>query len=162
MSSDGAHLGVGAARALDTILGGGEHPTEADMRNPDEMRAYLLAATGPPFAEGMDGYDACARYAGKLFLEAFLGDPSMANAPIDTRYDWDADPDRGSQGMKDEYVLARGVGELLTERMPEVRQQLSDLGLSGFMWGWAVNAARYCVELPPGENPAILTIGDDT
>jgi hypothetical protein len=35
---------------------------------------------------------------------------------------------------------------------------LADLGLTGFQWGWAVNAARRCLELEPVDNPAILTI----
>jgi hypothetical protein len=35
---------------------------------------------------------------------------------------------------------------------------LSNLGLTGFQWGWAVNAARRCLELEPIPNPAILTI----
>jgi len=31
---------------------------------------------------------------------------------------------------------------------------------SGFQFGWALNAVRAIVELPPVPNPAILTIGD--
>lgn len=30
------------------------------------------------------------------------------------------------------------------------------LDLTGFMWGWAVNAALRCMELPPRPNPAII------
>lgn len=157
MSSDGAHQGVSARRAIGTILGGEPPPEERDRRSPDEMSAWLFSATGPPFAEGDDGYDQCARYAGRLFLEVFLTDPSIANAPVEDDYDWEADPDHGTKGMKPEFIKRLGVGERLRNRFPEIRQELSDLGLSGFQWGWAVNAARYCVELPPEPNPAILT-----
>jgi hypothetical protein len=37
---------------------------------------------------------------------------------------------------------------------------LDELGITGFQWGWGVNAARRCVELPPVPNPAIVEIGD--
>ena len=30
--------------------------------------------------------------------------------------------------------------------------------MTGFMWGWGVNAARRCLDLLPVHNPAILTI----
>lgn len=33
---------------------------------------------------------------------------------------------------------------------------LDELDLSGFMFGWAINAARRCVELPEIANPAII------
>lgn len=36
---------------------------------------------------------------------------------------------------------------------------VSDLGLSGFMWGWALNAVRQMLGHSPGANPAILTLG---
>ena len=39
-----------------------------------------------------------------------------------------------------------------------LRSQLDPLDLTGFMWGWAVNAARAILELPPVPNPAILVI----
>ncbi len=34
-----------------------------------------------------------------------------------------------------------------------------DLGLSGFQYGWAVNAVRQMLGIPPGPNPAIVTLG---
>jgi hypothetical protein len=33
---------------------------------------------------------------------------------------------------------------------------LGALGLTGFQWGWAVNAARYALSELPVANPAIL------
>lgn len=37
---------------------------------------------------------------------------------------------------------------------------LSDLDLTGFMFGWALNAARQLCALPPGPNGAIVNIGE--
>lgn len=36
---------------------------------------------------------------------------------------------------------------------------LPDLGLSGFQYGWALNAVRQMLGKKPGPNPAIVTIG---
>ncbi len=36
---------------------------------------------------------------------------------------------------------------------------ISGLGLSGFMYGWAFNAVRQMLGKPAGPNPAILTFG---
>lgn len=36
---------------------------------------------------------------------------------------------------------------------------LDDLGLSGFMYGWALNAVRQMLGKPAGPNPAIITLG---
>jgi hypothetical protein len=147
-------MGVSARRALDTVLGRADQPDDSERRDPDEMREWLLSAPGEPFGDGGDGYEAGARYAARLILEAFLADPVLASAPTETQYDWDADPDHGSQGMRAEYVKAVGLYELLKDRgVP-----LADLGLTVFQWGWAMNAARYCVELPAAPNPAIIDI----
>jgi hypothetical protein len=44
------------------------------------------------------------------------------------------------------------------ENVPGV--ELDDLGLSGFMYGSAVNAVRQMLGKAPGRNPAILTLGE--
>lgn len=36
---------------------------------------------------------------------------------------------------------------------------LDNLGLSGFMVGWAVNAVRVVLGRPQGPNPAVITLG---
>lgn len=146
MSNDGAHLGVGAKRALDTILGGEPSPSPEEGMDPFTMRRWLLDARWPlpDDTDDTDAYNECARYAAKLVLEWLLADPKRATSPMETEYDWDADPDRG----------AKAVGwydQMKADGIP-----IGELGLSGFMWGWAANAARYCVELPPARNPAIL------
>jgi hypothetical protein len=39
---------------------------------------------------------------------------------------------------------------------PEALAVLSDL--TGFMWGWACNAALRCIDQPPAPNPALLML----
>jgi hypothetical protein len=89
-------------------------------------------------------------------LEAFLADPTLAAMPTETGYDWEGDPDHGAQGMKPEFTRALGVDHALRARGVRYPQ-----GISGFQWGWALNAARYCVELPPAPNPAIIDVGPE-
>jgi hypothetical protein len=35
------------------------------------------------------------------------------------------------------------------------------MGMSGFQWGWAHNAARTLCEMPEVQNPALVVMGDD-
>lgn len=156
-------MGVSADRAWETILGDAEQPTDEERRTPDEMRAWVLSAPTPDEfeARGPDvdySYGECARVVARVILEAYLADPSLATLPMDTDYDWDADPDRGAQGMKPEFVRQQSLSDVMRER--GLYEPIRGLGISGFQWGWAVNAARYCVEVEPQPNPAIITIGD--
>lgn len=145
--TDGAHLGVNAKRALDTILGGEPSPTAEERQTAEEMRAEIMALTECP-----NTYEGTASWTAKLILEWLLANPSRAQEPSEMEYDWDADPDRGADGMKPGFTKALGW----YEQMKRDGIDLADLGLSGFMWGWAVNAARRCLELPPVPNPAII------
>lgn len=158
---DGAHLGVNAERALRTIVGDAPEPTEDEHRNPDEMRAWLLAAPSVDEFEAYceakrerdeeytgDDYGEAARVTARGILEAFLADPRLAAMPTESEYDW---TDYTGDGMP--KLLVAGLSEALRER--DVRYVS---GITGFQWGWAVNAARYCVELPPAPNPAIVEL----
>lgn len=176
MSSDGAEFGVTASRALDTILGGAPAPAEDEALSVKEMRERVLATSYdydwsqdfPPYdgrertaeeeAAGDAAYENCAMAAAHAILDAFVVDPGLVVAPTEMDYDWDADPDRGAQGMKPEYLRSRGLYALMEERAPAQYEALHRMGLSGFQWGWAVNAARRCIQLAPVPNPAILTI----
>lgn len=136
--SDGAHIGIGAERAIGTILGGEAQPTKDERRSPDQMRDWLLAAT----LNDATTYDGAARYASKLVLKYLSADPDRLSLPVENVYD-------------DQYnVVTPG----LYDRMKRDGIPIDDLGLTGFMWGWAVNAARYSLTAPPVPNPAILTI----
>lgn len=154
---DGAHLGYSAETSLKAILGA-EQPAEDAAMDPRQMMEWILSAPGEPFPDDNgQAYDACARYAARLVLQWLLADPTRAQSPTETEYDWNADPDRGVEGRKPEYTKAVGW----YDRMKDDGVPIGDLGLSGFMWGWAVNAARRCAELPAVPNPAIMTIGGD-
>lgn len=149
MSGDGAHLGVGVARALKTILGGEPSPdkTQEETMNPVKMRDYLESATP-------GSYDSTAAYAGKLVLHWLLEDPRRAQGPVENEYDWGTpDPATGHS------FTITNIGWY--DLMKRDGIDLGSLDLTGFMWGWACNAARFCVELGPVANPAIMTIDID-
>jgi hypothetical protein len=153
--SDGAHAGVDAERALGTILGGEPAPDETGEKtmSPVEMRAKLEAQEQP------EGYDGTATYAGKLILHFLLDDPSRASIPNENVYDREAFRRDGKPWDKfSDYIVQAGLYEVMRDA-GEPWAEVTRLDLTGFMWGWAVNAARYCVELPPVPNPAIITVG---
>lgn len=153
--SDGAHQGVSAGRALDTILGGDPEPTADEEMTAAEMREWLLEAPRCDDPTAMADYTTAARSgAGEILRWALANPERFSNYGCGTEYDWDADPDRGSNGMKPEFIKVRGLdGVLKEEGIP-----LETLGLTGFQWGWAYNAARRCLELPSVQNPAIVTV----
>lgn len=142
MSSDGAHLGVSASRALDTILGGEPSPTEDEQMGIIEFRDYILQ----PDQEPLD-YGECARRVARMILEFYMADPKRASIPTETVYQEPVDWQHPVVAERGLYDVMKGHG-----------LALEDLGLTGFQWGWAVNAARRCVELPPAPNPAIVTV----
>jgi hypothetical protein len=149
--SDGATVGVNAERALKTILGGEPEPGPEEMESVESMRARLLAMDT---AREPTGYGDCAEMAAAMVLRWLLEDPERAVGPVESEYDWtDFDGDMS----KPPKVIAIGW----YGRMKADGVDLERLGLSGFMWGWAANAARRCVELPPVANPAILTVSTE-
>lgn len=147
--SDGAHAGISADRALDTILGGAPAPTEDEGQTAEEMRAEIMALTEDPHT-----YGGTANWTAKLILEWLLADPRRAQFPIENVYEHD---DAGNLVFNAEGGLNL-IEHGWYDRMKDDGIDLADLGLSGFMWGWAVNAARRCLELPPVANPAIINI----
>lgn len=148
---DGAHMGVSANRALKTILSGEDQPTEEEQMDPVQMRDWILQ---PDIDYGDDmgeGYGEVARRIARTILTYYMADPRRATIPTESEYDWEADPDHGAHGMKPEFVKHLGLYDIMKqEGVP------FEPGFTGFQWGWAVNAARRCVELPPVPNPAFL------
>jgi hypothetical protein len=138
--TDGAHLGLTAEASLDAVLGNAR-PKENSGMNPVEMRDYLMSQNQP------DGYSGTAAYCARLLLEAFLTEPTLARLPGDDVWDH-------SDGFENRKLVTKGLWSTLKERGSEI----AELDLTGFMWGWAVNAARFCVELEPVANPAIITV----
>ncbi len=144
--SDGAHSGVGAGRALGTILGGDPQPAESEMRTPDEMRVWLLAC---PDEETGDDYEWAARLTAKRALEAIEADPELRTVPMESTYDWGDPPDHHNKPT----ITVRGLHDVLKERGVEFVP-----GITGFQWGWAYNAAHYCLGDPPQPNPALVEV----
>lgn len=112
-----------------------------------------------------DSYNNASLFTAKLILTWLLEEPSRALSPIENEYALD---DNGRMKWVDDNgnptPLSHGHAIVRThgwyDRMKADGYALGDLGLTGFMWGWAVNAARRCVELPSVPNPAILTLED--
>lgn len=145
--SDGAHLGYGAEAAMKAILDG-EQPAERETAG--QMFERIMATS----RDDATTYDGIATYMAKLIILALRADPMLANQPIANVYG------RNPDGSTDyDTVTTPGLWEVLRDRLdPADREAVS--GMSGFMWGWAVNAARRCLELGPVPNPAIITIGE--
>lgn len=166
MSDDGANLGVSADRALATVLGGKEQPTEEEHRDPKQMEEYLLSAGGEigGYEEGGSGYGDAARLLGRYILEFMLRHPGSGLLPASPEFDTEHPEYRQWLHVGGPYPQAalkqQDFGSFWKETEPEnYREAMDKIGPSGFQFGWALNAARYCCELPPVPNPAILTIG---
>ena len=142
MSDDGANLNVDAESAMKVVMGGEE---EKPRRTTGEMAAEIRATTGP------SGYEGTANYAAKLILDWLEADPSRAQGPTENVYNVDENGDT---------IYAPPYAQLgWYDLMKQDGIDLAALDLTGFMWGWAVNAARTILELPAVPNPAIVTFG---
>jgi hypothetical protein len=156
MSADGAHQGISADRAIETIIGGKPEPGEDEQMSLPEFAAYVEAAPDSP-----GEYGDCARLVAKLVLRYLLSHPADALAPMENEYDPRAwkDPEvmKNGSGLAN-YVTRWGLYERIKIADPETHAKIQKLGITGFQWGWGVNAARRLCELPPQANPAILTV----
>jgi hypothetical protein len=130
--SDGAHEGILPTRAMHTIIGGEPAPAPEEGLSAEQMRDWIKAAPAAP-----ENYDDCARRAAHLILLHWKEHPEDAQT--------------------DPYELY----ERIKFRNADIRQQIAALGLTGFQWGYAVNAARRVNELPPQRNPALIEIDVD-
>lgn len=167
MSDDGADLGVSAEVALSAVMGG-EQPKPEDKRDPVQMEAYLRGApdTIGGYGEGGSGYEDSARLLGKYVLEFMLLHPESSQLPSETEFDRDhpafqewMNTGHWTEGVK-EAVKMESLGDFWERVEPEsYREAMDKVQPSGFQFGWALNAARYCCELPSVPNPAIMTIG---
>ena len=146
MSDDGADLGMNADEALGVVLKGDPAP-EKPVRSTKEFAAMIMGTTGP------GGYEGTANWCARLIVEWLLADPTRAEGPTEDVY------------AEDEDGQMKWPAEVITpgwyDRMKADGIDLASLDMTGFMWGWAVNAARQIVELPSVPNPAIVTIGGD-
>lgn len=128
---------------------GGSPAEEPAPSTREERRAEIEAAEYTP---GAFDYNTCSEYAAKLILQVVLANPQIdwVQLPTEARYSFD----------KGESTLVEGGWyEMLKELFtPEQQAQWDELGLSGFMWGWAVNTVRWLLDMPPVGNPAIVEI----
>jgi hypothetical protein len=170
--SDGSSLGIGPDRALRTILGGEQSPTEAERFTPEQVRAMVAAAT----PETYDGATMCmTRAVLRLFAEreetqvwptapdyawTLPDGTTVSNEDAHARgYFYEGPATTAADGAEwkahgpDLYAAAKAVAVGLERAAFE--------GATGFMWGFAVNQARWLMGQHPGANPAIVTAGGD-
>lgn len=132
--SDGAHLGVKADRALETILGGKEEPPSDERMSREQMRASIMKEADPMSDTPPSDYGSAAACIAKAMVLCI---------------------------EEDSGLLAKGADlyEAVGKRWPGFDNWLG--GATGFMVGWATNCARWLYEQPPVPNPAIVTVGGD-
>jgi hypothetical protein len=147
--TDGAHLGVSADRALKTILGGAPQPTDEETMGVIEFRDWITQ----PDQELLD-YGEAARRVARDILAFWMDDPRRATIPAENVYEHDADGKLVFNDAGGLNLVTPGLYEVMKDHGIDLEP-----GITGFQWGWAVNAARRCVELPPAPNPAIMSVG---
>jgi len=126
--ADGAHLGVSAERALATILGGEPSPTKDECMSDEEFAEWIRSA---PEKLGDFDYSEASRWLARYYLLALEDGCKAKDA-------WD-------------------VWDVIKAKLPKVAKEEAG-EMTGFMHGWAHNAARKILAMPPASNPAILTI----
>lgn len=156
MSQDGANMGIGVGRSLETVVGGKDSPEKGDGVTKEEMREQLLAKD-----DNIDGYDSHAQVMAKYILLALSSKDrkihNLHEAPVSPIMYF---PNKDS--MDGCVVVCNGLSDILKDHIYQdedhpFRKALSEA--TGFTWGWAVNAARYAMGLPSLRNPAIMEIG---
>jgi hypothetical protein len=152
-SDDGAHLGYGMEAALKGVMGGEEPPKRMTA---GDMREYILAAPDQP-----TNYDDYGRAVAKLVLGFLERHPEASDKPADSEHEWPTKPDGTPDWNATPSITVEGLYDYIKRVEPDWKEANQHVfgEMTGFMWGWGVNAARRCLELPPVPNPAIVTIG---
>lgn len=134
MLSDGAHLNIDAKRSLGVILGGEKHPDKDELGSDESFAEWIRSA---PMDFGGDlSYSEASRRIANLYLQV-LEDGRSSKQVGDSARAWD-------------------IWRVAKKRWPELASGAS--GASGFMHGWAFNAARHVLNMPPVQNPALLEL----
>lgn len=126
--SDGAHIGVSAERALETILGGKESPGPEEQQTREQVLARVMGAPLPGEPKP-SGYGQAADSIAHAFIKVLEDDPGL---PLNDDALWAA----------------------VKKRWPDFSEWQG--GPSGFQVGWALNCVRWLKQEPPTPNPAIL------
>ena len=139
MMVDGAHLGMNAQQALEAVLGG-KQSTEAEEAPMDDA-AFAAYIRAEPQGEPAD-YAEAARHAAHYLLRYLEAHPDQQYWPLSNQYDWDGiranKVDFSDEAARQPYLLHEGVWDHVETAYPALRT----VGLTGFMAGWAFNAAR--------------------
>src|SRR6266851_7556776 len=137
MSADGAHLGVSAERALETIVGGAPEPTENERMDADAFRTWIKTA------DREDSYGEAARLCARYLLEYLTAHPEDMRLPLADVHDFNRmRAELGDRfATKDELTKYR-TQEGLFDKAAAENPLLKSMDLTGFMAGWAFNAAR--------------------
>jgi len=154
--SDGASQGVMPERALGTILGDEEQPTEEEQLSSKEFEAKVRSAS----LDVTDSYDGAALGIARVIVEAIEKYPSLRSVPMEADFLRDATGEVVWDG--DNLICyCMGLYDILKKIHPDKsspERQVMD-GMTGFMWGWAYNAAARILGLASQPNPAIMEIG---
>ncbi len=146
---DGAQKGIGAESAVKTAING-ENPPEKPQMTPAEMEEMLRGAD-----LGDTGYEGGANSIARMILEAWDKHPPLESLLTECEYLKDG----SGQMVWPAVQMTVGLSDALKQVYQDEPAKLEIMGgMTGFMWGWAVNAARYCRSLPELPNPALLTI----
>lgn len=168
--SDGAHLGADAAAALNAVLGDDDEREAINrgdrQKTPAEMRRSIMEGVDP------GSYGGAANALAAVLIRLMDDVPEARSWPASDDGVWIHEDDTECESFAgcDRYHDYRKLGlDNLTDGFEQwVRDNRHDpiaktgdrayQGCTGFMWGWAANAARYVHFQPPGPNPAIVTI----
>lgn len=154
MTDDGAHLGYGMEAALRGVLGGKEPEHRLTVA---ELRAEIMAASEQP-----GSYDECGRAIAKAVLEFLERHPEAHAMPAESSHKWPTGTDGSPDWSAIPTVTVEGLYQYMKRVEPDwftVQRSRVFEGMTGFQWGWGVNAARHCLGLGPVPNPAIVTVG---
>lgn len=143
--SDGAHQGLRADAAMKAILAG------EDPGSPMSETAFEQMIREAPLDQGWD-YGTASNAIARLVLKAYEDYPMLREVPDDVQYLVDANGNKVYS-----IKLTNSLYDVIKQLYPEHYDDLFS-GMTGFMWGWAVNAARSILDLGPLPNPALLTI----
>jgi len=146
MGTDGSDLGVTAERALSTILGGDPLPDEDEQQTPEQVTERIKMATPDSYAGATD----CMTRAVLRLFEQREETRVWPSERVTPESVYDPDTNTFSNLAPDLYAAAK---EAATADEVEAFE-----GCTGFMWGFAVNQARWLTGQHPGSNPAVVTI----
>ena len=155
---DGSNIGIGAERALASILGGEPEPEAEERLTREELSRQL--ADVPTLndirvgkAKGL-GYGETATVATRAILEFWSAHPEFKDCPVESEYE----PDAWKDFDGDSQNFPKPVRAGLYDVMKQHDYDLGVLDLTGFMWGFAYNQARWLRYEEPESNPAIIEI----